>query len=111
MTLGYGDLRFRKCSAQFIRENGNDEVFGAEMIAIYEIYTKLLCLKKDIVFDIGGYESVAAALECFVKLGPAGAADNGDMMYGIAGVVVAESFGIQGSFQHLQVLAQRTWVL
>jgi hypothetical protein len=60
MDLRDRDANVRESSLQFFFKDGRHDIFRAEMAAVDDIDAELSGLEKNIVFDIGGQERIAA---------------------------------------------------
>ena len=65
MDRGYRKVNILKFCAELFVQNGNDDIFGAEMVSIYEVYAELLCVKKAVIFNVG--RDICIAAETFRK--------------------------------------------
>ena len=91
MDRGYRKVNILKLCAELFLQNWNDDIFGAEMVGVYEIYAELLCVKKAVIFNVGC--NIRIATETFGKCDAvaARATHDGKLFYRPPGIVITQS--------------------
>ena len=91
MDRGYRKVNIIKFCTELFVQDGNDDIFGAEMVCIYEIYAELLGVEKAVVLNIG--RDICIAAEAFGKRDTvsARAAHDGKLLDRPSCVVVTQS--------------------
>ena len=91
MDRGYRKVNILKLCAELFAQDWNDDIFGAEMVGVYEVYAELLCVKKAVVFNVG--RDICIASETFGKCDAvaARATHDGKLFYWPSGIVITQS--------------------
>ena len=95
MAFGFIKGSIQKARCQLFAQRIYNRVFRAEMIAVYKIYSKLLCQEKLMVFYIGSKICIAAFLKSGNYFITAGTAENGNALYAPSGIVISEPVGMK----------------